>query len=86
MDKKLTLSLNAHIVEKAKSYAKENGISLSRMIENYLALLTDADANKSTELTISPLVNRLVGVVDLEGSEEEAYKSDYTDYLMEKYK
>ncbi len=39
MDKKLTLSLNASIIEEAKAYAKENQVSLSRIIEHYLKSL-----------------------------------------------
>jgi len=40
MDKKLTLSLNQKIIEKAKQYAKTNSTSLSRLIESYLNSLT----------------------------------------------
>lgn len=82
MDKKLTLSLNATVIEKAKEYAQSNGVSLSRMIENYLALLTRTD--EKDEETFSPTVTRLVGSLNL--PDDFNYKSDYTDYLTEKYK
>ena len=36
MDTKLTLKLNQEIIEKAKNYAAEKKLSLSRLIENYL--------------------------------------------------
>ncbi|SER21222.1 DUF6364 family protein [Neolewinella agarilytica] len=85
MDKKLTLSLNALVVEKAKSYARDHGVSLSRMIENYLATLTITEGEEG-ELVISPLVSRLVGVIDLDDDTKIDYKSDYADYLTEKYK
>ena len=85
MDKKLTLSLNASVVEKAKLYAKDHGVSLSRMIENYLSALTVKEVNED-EIVVSPLVNRLIGVIDLKIDDLNDYETDYTDYLMEKYK
>lgn len=87
MDKKLTLSLNAVVVEKAKVYAKEQGISLSRMIENYLALVAaNTESKMSDDGEISPLVKKLSGVVDLESTSSLTLKDDYSDYLAEKYK
>ncbi|MDY0903506.1 DUF6364 family protein [Pedobacter sp. CFBP9032] len=45
MDTKLTLKLNQEIIERAKLYASDKKLSLSRLIENYLNALT-ADQNK----------------------------------------
>ena len=81
MDKKLTLSLNEKDIEKAKIYAQDHQISLSRLIESYLSSLID---NKSEEITITPLVESLSGVVSI--PDEFDYKNGYTDYLLEKYK
>lgn len=81
MDKKLTLSLDKAIIESAKNYAKSNNISLSKLIESYLATLTEKKRN-STEIT--PLVESLSGVISL--NEDYDLKDDYTDYLIEKYK
>jgi hypothetical protein len=80
MDTKLTLSLDKLVIEQAKNYAKSNKVSLSRLIEAYLASLT---AKYQTETEISPLVKSLSGVISLES---ENLKADYTDYLIEKYK
>lgn len=41
MDSKLTLKLNQEVIGKAKDYARAHKISLSRLIENYLELLTN---------------------------------------------
>lgn len=81
MDKKLTLSLDQSIIESAKNYAKLNNISLSKLIESYLATLTKRKRN-STEIT--PLVESLSGVINL--NEDFDVKDAYTDYLIEKYK
>lgn len=79
MDSKLTLKLNESIILQAKKYAKENNISLSRMIENYLAAITGV---KSKQKDISPLVESLTGVVKLEEIE---YGKYYGDFLSKKY-
>ncbi len=81
MDTKLTLNVDRAIIEKAKDYAKSHKISLSRLIESYLASLI---TKKDSEIEITPLVESLSGVIDLDESFD--YKSDYTDYLMDKYK
>jgi hypothetical protein len=81
MDKKLTLSLNQGIIENAKIYAKSNNISLSKLIESYLATLTRKAEMKSE---ITPLVKSLSGVIELPKEFNE--KKAYTDYLLEKYK
>ncbi len=79
MDSKLTLKLNESVIEQAKKFAKENNISLSRMIENYLTALTESKREKTK---ISPLVESLTGVVKLKN---ENYRKDYTDFLSQKY-
>lgn len=81
MDKKLTLSLNETVIEKAKIYAKDHQISLSKLIESYLSSLIE---NNPEEIAITPLVESLSGVVRI--PDELDYKEDYTDYLLEKYK
>ena len=80
MDKKLTLSLDKTIIESAKDYAKSNNISLSKLIESYLATLTER--GKSTKIT--PLVESLSGVISLDKDFD--IKDAYADYLIEKYK
>jgi len=83
MDKKLTLSLNQKIIEKAKNYAKENKTSLSKMIEIYFDSLTN-DNNDESEILITPLVESLCGVVELPDNFN--YKESKSKYLLEKYK
>lgn len=80
MDSKLTLKLDTSIIENAKIYAKENDISLSKMIENYLLALT---SKKGKEKEVTPLVASLTGVIKLDNLDD---KKDYTDYLSNKYK
>ncbi len=58
---KLTLTVEKAIIERAKSYAKNTGRSLSELIESYLETLTD----ESTESELSPKLKNLVGSVTL---------------------
>ena len=81
MDTKLTLNVDKNIVEKAKLYAKSHKISLSQLIESYLASLI---SKKSREIEITPLVKSLSGVIELDKDFD--YKSSYTEYLIKKYK
>ena len=85
MDKKLTLSLNQRVIEKAKKYAKQHGTSLSRMIEAYFESLTSQKKDASDmETTPLVLVESLSGVIQLPTDYD--YKKARTKYLNEKYK
>ncbi len=79
MNTKLTLNLDKGIIEEAKSYAKENNVSLSKLIENYLNSLTKTSIEK--DVKISPLVESLTGIISLDFDERKSYR----DYLSEKY-
>jgi len=81
MDSKLTLNVDKAVIERAKDYAKEHNISLSRLIESYLASLT---SRETKEIEITPLVQSLSGVVKID--KDFNYKEEYPDYLMQKYK
>ena len=81
MDTKLTLNVDKNVIEQAKEYAKSHRISLSRLVESYLASLIE---KKDRETEITPLVKSLSGVIELDKDFD--YKESYTDFLMEKYK
>ena len=80
MNAKLTLNLDQIVIERAKEYAKSKKISLSKLIESYLASLV----KKTRAVEITPLVDSLSGVIELD--ENYNYKTDYVDFLMKKYK
>jgi len=61
MTTKLTLTVEKTIIERAKSYAKSTGRSLSELIENYLKSITEEKSNSD----ISPKLRKLVGSVHL---------------------
>ncbi len=79
MNIKLTLKLDGDIIEQAKSYAKKENTSLSKLIESYLGLLVNTESNKE----ITPLVKSLSGVINL--SDNLDYKKDYQAHISKKY-
>lgn len=82
MDTKLTLKLNQEVIEKAKRYASEKKLSLSRLIESYLNSLT---SDKLTDdLQISPFVKSLSSKVEIPIDYD--YKKDRSEYLTQKHK
>lgn len=82
MDTKLTLKLDQEIIEKAKHYASEKKISLSRIVENYLNSLTSDKENN--DIQISPFVKSLSSGIEIPADYD--YKKDLADYLEQKYK
>jgi len=80
---KLTLSINQTVIDGAKEYAKSNGKSLSRIVEEYLKSLANPEKSKKK---VSP--NKLV--MELKGSVKmpkkfTSYKDVLQDALLEKY-
>ena len=82
MNTKLTLKLDQEIIEKAKHYASEKKLSLSRIIENYLNSLTSDETNN--DIQISPFVKSLSSGISIPADYD--YKKDRADYLDQKYK
>ena len=79
MNTKLTLNIDKGVIDQAKSFAKDNNVSLSKLIESYLNSLTTRSEKKSK---ISPLVKSLTGVIPSRDYDD---KKDYKDYLSDKY-
>jgi hypothetical protein len=72
METKLTLRLRKSVIERAKEYAHNQKISLSKMIEIYLESIT---ASKE-EVETTPLVESLSGVIELDPDFD--YKREYS--------
>ncbi|OOG75354.1 DUF6364 family protein [Algoriphagus sp. A40] len=82
MDTKLTLKLDKNIIERAKIYASDQQVSLSKLVENYLNSLTSNQTQK--EISISPFVKSISSNTGMPADYD--YKKDYGDYLEEKYR
>lgn len=84
MDSKLTLKLDKAVIEQAKAYAKEQQISLSRLIESYLASLTQKEKSNKKEIEITPFVKSIATGVSI--SADIDAREAYREHLLEKYK
>jgi len=83
MDSKLTLKLNESVIERAKKYASNKKLSLSRLIENYLDSLT---REQNDDFEISPFVRSISSGKSIPNDiEYKKIKEDYTEYLDKKY-
>ncbi len=82
MDTKLTLKLNQEIIERAKEYASDKKMSLSRIVEAYLQSLTTD--KKDSDFEISPFIKSLGTGTKI--SADLDYKKEYSDELLQKYK
>ena len=79
MQTKLTLRLDDELINRAKSYAKKRGKSVSQIVAGYFSVL-DADPERETS-EFTPLVRSLKG--SLKGAKVDI--KDYYEYLEEKY-
>ncbi|HEY1017926.1 MAG TPA: DUF6364 family protein [Sediminibacterium sp.] len=79
MTTKLTLTVEKEVIERAKSYAKNSGRSLSELIEQYLDNITQDNSNQP----ISPKLKKLIGSVKLPKGFDE--KKELQSYLEKKH-
>jgi hypothetical protein len=78
MSKKLTLRLDETVIERAKEYASRRDTSVSRLVEAYFDAVTEENRERE-QTSLSDTTRQFIGLL------EEADKSDYKQYLEEKY-
>jgi hypothetical protein len=74
---KLTLSVDARVVSRAKRYAKMRGVSISAMVETYLAAVAEPPSPAPLD---TPVLR------SLRGSLKKADLGTYRDHLAAKYR
>ena len=79
MNAKLTLRLHDELIRKAKSHARRVGKPVSRIVEDYFAVLTAPPRSEPAEP--SPKVRSLRGILRGADVDEETYRR----HLEEKY-
>lgn len=80
MTTKLTLTIEESVIDSAKAYARDQGRSLSDVVENYLKILA---AKSPMEDALSPKVLQLRGSIKLPTDFD--YKSELGNAIAEKY-
>ena len=83
MDAKLTLKLNKKVIEEAKAYAAKNGQSLSRLIEQYLRIITSKDKPSTAEEDLSDYIKSIPQKLKLDSRDIE---KEHKDHLLNKHK
>ena len=81
MPTKLTLNIDKNVIVSAKRYALIHKQSVSKIVENYLR---DISSITDENFGLPPITKKLAGI--LKNKPEINYKSDYSDFLNEKYK
>ena len=80
MHTKLTLRIEEELIERAKSYARQSGKSVSQLVSDYLELLPQPEARPKR--TMTPIVKSLRGALAGSGLDEQ----DYRRHLEEKHR
>jgi hypothetical protein len=83
---KLTLNIDQNVIENAKKYAKHQKRSVSKLVEEYLSLISSSSspANEKTGYnSLGPITKELAGIIKIKGKMD--YKELLTDALMEKH-
>jgi hypothetical protein len=79
MQTKLTLRLDDHLIEQAKSYAAQAGKSVSQVVADYFKMLTSEKAKLSSPS--APITQSLRGLL----RESKLDEKDYKKHLEGKY-
>jgi hypothetical protein len=80
---KLTLNIDQAVIENAKTYAKRNKRSVSKLVEEYLSSISLPTNAKIESTTLGPITKELVGMIKVKGKID--HKELLTDALTEKY-
>jgi len=79
MNTKLTLRLDDHLIASAKEYSAKTGKSVSKIVSDFFVIIKNEKLKENNSIT--PLVQSLKGVL----KNTDVSKSDYKNYLEEKY-
>lgn len=74
---KLTLSVDQNVISRARRYAKQQGVSISAMVEAYLATVA---GSASLQTVPAPILRSLRGTL------KKGRIEDYRRHLAAKYK
>jgi len=85
MDAKLTLSFNQEVVNKAKKYAADHNISLSRLIEHLLTQVTASNYKSLEDYPISDWVSMVAeGEVEYKKTPKQSRKTSKDEFFSSK--
>ncbi len=77
MNTKLTLNIDKNVIDKAKTYASSQNISLSKLVEEYLKSLSSGSRE---ETLLAPITKELGNIV--KAKTKINYRNAVEDYLI----
>lgn len=84
MDAKVTLSFNEEVINKAKRFAAQNNISLSRLVEFLLQKTTSDNYTSLEDFPISDWVSRVSEGEAIYQTKPRSRKKSKSDYFSSK--
>lgn len=86
MESKLTLRMDEKIIQSAKKYAQKQGVSLSKLVAEYLQIISvKAPSSKNrTAFELTPILSEITGVLRKTARRKDL-RNEYHDHLEEKY-
>lgn len=86
METKLTLRMDEEIIHAAKNYAQRQGVSLSKLVADYLKVISVKvhSAKSRAAFEPTPVLSEITGVLR-KTSRRKELREEYKDYLEEKY-
>lgn len=82
---KLTLRLDESAIERGKQYAKANGTSLSKLVEQYLERIAPPPPIDESKLYIAPHLKALMLNVPEDFIQGDDYRTEYYEYYGSKH-
>ncbi len=86
MEAKLTLHLDEELITTAKRHAQQRGTSLSKLVADYLQMLSvkTVSAKNTSGFEPTPILSEITGVLS-KTSHRKNVRKEYHDYLEEKF-
>lgn len=81
METKLTLRMDEKLIHSAKAYARDHGMSLSKLVSYYLRTLLNKNGRKFDP---TPILSEISGVLRKTSTDRDL-REEYNKYLEEKY-
>jgi hypothetical protein len=89
MNTKLTLTMDKTVIEQAKEFAKDQGQSLSSLVENYFKLVSKNVAETSDDNKVAedptPFTTKLLGSLKAPKNYDYNYKRDIEEERVKRY-
>jgi hypothetical protein len=86
METQLTLRMDEKIIHAGEHYAQRQGVSLSKLIADYLQMITAKahSAQSGAAFEPTPILSEITGVLQKTPCRQNL-REEYLDYLEEKY-